>query len=136
MNCLYLGGTWSEYPPQYQEEFITKLFYAANTFYDTDKREPLSLKEEQVINESTKCKIIGVTLEMRPDSITPEEIIRLRYYGCTRVQIGVQHTDDEILKKINRGCYLKDTIRAIKLLKDSCYKIDIHLMPDLTIQYT
>ena len=131
IELLVLGGTWSEYPKEYQEEFITKLFYAANTFYDVTKRKPLSLKEEQVINESAKCRIIGITVELRPPSITPEEIERLGYLGCTRVQIGVQHTDDEILKKINRGCYLKDTMRAIKLLKDSCYKIDIHLMPDL-----
>ena len=131
IELLVLGGTWSEYPEQYQEEFITKLFYAANTFYDTRKREPLSLNEEQVINESAKCKIIGITLEMRPDSITPEEIIRLRHYGCTRVQIGIQHTDDEILKKMNRGCYLKDIERSIKLLKDSGYKIDGHFMPHI-----
>jgi len=131
IELLVLGGTWSEYPQQYQEEFIKNLFYAANTFYDVTKRGPLTLVEEQVINENAKCRIIGLTLETRPDSITPEEIKRFRYYGCTRVQIGVQHTDDKILKKINRGCYLKDTIKAIKLLKDSCYKIDIHLMPDL-----
>ena len=131
VELLVLGGTFSEYPHQYQEEFVRDLFYAANTFYETTKRDRLSLAEEQVINESAKCKIIGLTLETRPDSITPEEIKRFRYYGCTRVQIGVQHTDDEILDRINRGCYLEDTIRAIKLLKDSCYKIDIHLMPDL-----
>ena len=131
IELLVLGGTWSEYPVQYQEEFIRDLFYAANTFYDTTKRKPLSLVEEQIINETSKCRIIGLTLETRPDSITPEEIKRFRYYGCTRVQIGVQHTDDEILRIINRGCYLEDTIRAIKLLKDACYKIDIHLMPDL-----
>jgi ELP3 family radical SAM enzyme/protein acetyltransferase len=131
IELLVLGGTWSEYPIQYQEEFVRDLFYAANVFYDNNPREPLSLIEEQKINETAKCKIIGLTLETRPDSITPDEIKRFRYYGCTRVQIGVQHTNDELLRIINRGCYLEDTIRAIKLLKDSCYKIDIHLMPDL-----
>ena len=131
IELLVLGGTFSEYPIQYQEEFVRDLFYAANVFYDNNPREPLSLIEEQKINETAKCKIIGLTLETRPDSITPDEIKRFRYYGCTRVQIGVQHTNDELLRIINRGCYLEDTIRAIKLLKDSCYKIDIHLMPDL-----
>jgi histone acetyltransferase (RNA polymerase elongator complex component) len=43
----------------------------------------------------------------------------------------VQHTDDRILKKINRDCYFKDTVRAIKNLKDVCLKVDIHLMPQL-----
>ncbi len=46
-------------------------------------------------------------------------------------QLGVQHTDDDILRKINRGCYTDDTIRALRLLKDSCFKVDIHLMPNL-----
>jgi len=131
IELLVLGGTWSEYPHEYQEEFVKDLFYAANVFYDNNPRESLSLIEEQKFNETAKCKIIGLTLETRPDSITPEEIKRFRYYGCTRVQIGIQHTNDELLRIINRGCYLKDTIRAIKLLKDACYKIDIHLMPDL-----
>ena len=111
--------------------FIKNLFYAANTFYDTSKRESLTLVEEQIINETAKCRIIGLTLETRPDSITPEEIKRFRYYGCTRVQLGIQHIDDKILKKINRGCYTKDTIRALYLLKQNGFKIDIHLMPDL-----
>ncbi len=131
IELIVLGGTWSEYPAEYQEYFVKMLFYAANTFYDTNKREPLDMESEHKLNEDAKCKIIGLTLETRPDSITPEEIIRFRYFGCTRIQIGVQHTDDEILRRVNRGCYLKDTIRAIQLLKDACYKIDIHLMPDL-----
>jgi histone acetyltransferase (RNA polymerase elongator complex component) len=47
------------------------------------------------------------------------------------VQIGVQHTDDEILRRINRGCTTADAVKAIKLLKQHCFKVDIHLMPDL-----
>lgn len=133
VELLILGGTWSSYPISYQETFIRDLFYAANTFFceTNNRREKLSLREEKLINETTKCKIIGITLETRPDCITLEEIKRYRKYGCTRVQLGIQHTDDYILKKINRGCYRGDIIKAIKLLKNSCYKIDIHLMPNL-----
>jgi histone acetyltransferase (RNA polymerase elongator complex component) len=40
-------------------------------------------------------------------------------------------TRRDILKYVNRGCYTEDAVRAIRLLKDSCYKVDIHLMPDL-----
>lgn len=132
IEILVLGGTWSEYPHEYQETFLRDIFYAANTFYDDDKkREPMSLAEEQTANETTRCRIIGVTLETRPDSITPEEIKRMRTYGCTRVQIGIQHTEDRILKIINRGCTNADAIRATRLLKDAGFKIDFHLMPDL-----
>ena len=131
IEIIVLGGTWTEYPREYQEEFIKKTFWAANTFYDIEKREMKSLEEEQKINETSKSRIIGLTLEMRPDSITEEEIHWLRYLGCTRVQLGNQHINDDILRGVNRGCYKSDSIRALKLLKESCFKVDAHWMPDL-----
>jgi ELP3 family radical SAM enzyme/protein acetyltransferase len=131
IELLVLGGTWSSYPYEYQEAFIRDIFYAANTFYSDVKREKLKLSDEKTINETSQCKIIGITLETRPDEITIEEIRRFRYFGCTRVQLGVQHNNNNILKKINRGHTIEDTKRALKLLKDNGYKIDIHLMPNL-----
>ena len=133
IELLVLGGTWTSYPHAYQEEFCRDLFYAANTFSTRggELRPRLSLEEEQAANEGASCKIIGLTLETRPDCIDAEELRRLRRYGCTRVQLGVQHTDDAILRKINRGCTNADTERALRLLKDACYKVDIHLMPNL-----
>jgi hypothetical protein len=83
---------------------VRDLFYGANTFWQRTKRARLSLLEEQSINETAQCKIIGLTLETRPDTIDADELRRLRRYGCTRLQLGVQHTDDGVLKKINRGC--------------------------------
>ena len=131
IELLVLGGTWASYPHAYQEAFCRDLFYAANTFYERGKRARLSLAEEQRLNEAAVCKIIGLTLETRPDTITPEELRRLRRYGCTRVQLGIQHTSDAVLKRINRGCTTADAAAALRMLKDCCYKIDIHLMPNL-----
>ena len=85
----------------------------------------------QRLNEASACKIIGLTLETRPDTIAPAELRRLRRYGCTRVQLGVQHTDDAVLRRINRGCTTADAAAALRMLKDCCYKVDIHLMPNL-----
>ncbi|KAL8271328.1 hypothetical protein Esti_004767 [Eimeria stiedai] len=132
IEVLVLGGTWSGYPQDYQEEFIRDIYYAANVFTQQEpQRAPLSLEEEQELNETAACRIVGLTLETRPDFITRYELRRLRRFGCTRVQIGVQHVDDKILQYINRGCTRSDAIRAIRLLKDAGFKVDIHLMPDL-----
>ena len=131
IELLVLGGTWSHYPTPYQIEFIRDLYYAANIFETGVERERLSLEGEIHLNEKAKCRIIGLTLETRPDCITKREILKFRRYGCTRVQLGVQHINDEILEKINRGCYMRDTERAIFLLKHNGFKVDIHLMPDL-----
>ena len=53
---------------------------------------------QEAIDRNTNCKqrVIGMAIETRPDWITPEEIVRLRNYGVTRVEIGYQTTDDEI----------------------------------------
>ncbi len=132
LEVIVLGGTWSEYPKQYQDDFITKLYYAANTFFDrVPKREPFPLEEEININEAAKIHIIGLTLETRPDTITLEEINNFRRYNCTRIQLGVQHTHNDVLHKINRGHNIECVYDAIKLLKNNCYKVDIHIMPNL-----
>lgn len=157
IELLVLGGTWSGYPKNYQEEFCRDLYFAANTFYDCMKiinmenecvsdqknfcellflyknkiKKPKKLSEEQTINENSSCKIIGLTLETRPDYINIEEIRNFRKLGCTRVQIGMQHTSDTILKYINRGHGLMEVKCAINLLKANGFKVDLHIMLDL-----
>ena len=131
LELIVLGGTWSEYPKEYQEEFITSLYYSANVYFDDFKRPLKSLEEEIEINGTSQIHIIGLTLEMRSDSICMREIERLRRFNCTRVQLGIQHTNNEILRMNNRGETVEITKRAIKLLKNNCYKIDGHLMLNL-----
>lgn len=136
LEVLVLGGTWTSYPIPYREQFIRDIYYAANTFFDmfADNsliREKLSLTEEKAINKTARSKVIGLTLETRPDTITAKELKLLRYYGCTRVQLGIQHIDNDVLKKINRMCKTETAIKGIKLLKDAGYKIDGHFMPNL-----
>ena len=72
-----------------------------------------------------------MTLETRPDSINIQEIKRFNSFGVTRVQLGIQHTDNKILKKINRQSTIEDAIKAIWMLKDCGFKIMIHIMPNL-----
>ena len=132
LEILVLGGTWSEYPVAYRTDFVRDVFYAANTIRVRHKRQRKTLLEEQLENErADECRIIGVTLETRPDVVSVEEIIDLRRYGCTRVQLGIQHTHDDVLRKVRRGCTTRDSVRAIRLLKNSGFKIDAHLMPNL-----
>eukprot|EP00918_Siedleckia_nematoides_P084467 GHVU01185537.1.p1 GENE.GHVU01185537.1~~GHVU01185537.1.p1 ORF type:complete len:187 (+),score=19.35 GHVU01185537.1:1246-1806(+) len=75
----------------------------------TAVRSPRSLEEEQLINETAACRTIGVTLETRPDYITRTELRKMRRCGCTRIQIGIRHTDRGVLEAINRGNATTDT---------------------------
>ncbi len=126
------GGTWNSFPKFYRYKFITELFYAANTIYDDYKRPMLSLKEEQKINETVNgIRIIGLSVETRPDCVNDAFILECRELGVTLIQIGIQTIDDEVLERNNRGCKNIHTINAIKKLLNSNYKIQGHLMPDM-----
>jgi len=136
LELIVIGGTWSALPRRYQNWFIKRCFEAANETKSKIKNQKSKtqikdLKSAQKINETAKHRIIGITLETRPDYITPEEIQRMRELGCTRVELGVQSIYDSILEKNCRGHNVLTTIRATKLLKDAGFKICYHLMPNL-----
>tara|TARA_Y100000816_G_scaffold282846_1_gene259018 strand:- start:1516 stop:3411 length:1896 start_codon:yes stop_codon:yes gene_type:complete len=131
IDIVVEGGTYTEYPIDYLQEYHRDLFYAANTYFDEFKRERLSIEEEIRINETAKAHIIGISIETRPDALDNDWLKRFRKWGVTRIQLGVQHTDNKILKKINRGHNIECAIDAMKYLKDNCFKIHIHIMPDL-----
>jgi len=132
LEVLILGGTIHSYPKDYLELFMRDIFYGANTCSDSAPiRQAVSLYSEKRVNTQSKHRIIGITVETRPDCITAQELQDFRRWGITRVQLGVQHTDDAILRGVNRGHGLKHTINALTMLKDSCFKVDIHIMPNL-----
>jgi ELP3 family radical SAM enzyme/protein acetyltransferase len=131
IEIIILGGTFSFYPKDYARDFIRALYYAANTFYEPGGRPQLSLAEEITLNEGAACRIIGLTVETRPDYITNIELHRFRELGVTRVQIGIQHIDDQILDYVNRECSTEKAKQAVTRLLNAGFKVDAHWMPDL-----
>ena len=130
IEVLVLGGTWDNYPLEYQEEFIRDIYFATNTL-ETRITNKLSLKEEIKIAQRSKHRLIGITIETRPDYINLRQIRRLRDFNITRIQIGVQHIDEDVLNYNNRGCSIDNIIKGNHLWKNNGGKVDWHLMPDL-----
>ncbi len=127
-----IGGTWSFYPKNYQTWFITRCFRACNLGLKKTKiQKAKSLEQEQKLNEKAKHRIIGITIETRPDFITKQEVKRLRKLGITRVELGVQSLYDDVLSLNQRGHNVIATIKATKLLKDAGFKICYQMMPNL-----
>ena len=126
-----LGGTFSCYPHDVTHTFIRDLYYAANTYHTAVQRSPMTLDAEIAANETAHVHVVGVGVETRPDEITVAEVRRFRTYGITRVELGLQHTNDELLRRVNRGHGIKASKAAIKLLKDCGFKIEMHIMTDL-----
>lgn len=132
IELIVMGGTFSYFPKKYQTWFIRECFRACNEFgKNSTKASTLTLQKEQKKNETSKVRIVGLTLETRPDYINKKEIENFRRLGSTRVELGVQSIFDSVLKKNRRGHDIQKTIRATKLLKDSGFKINYHIMPGL-----
>ena len=89
------------------------------------------LEEEHLINETARVRCVGLVVETRPDNISQEEVIRIRRLGCTKVQIGVQSLQDEVLRLNQRGHDVVATRRAFRLLRQAGFKIHAHWMPNL-----
>ncbi len=136
-----IGGTWSYYPPKYQEWFIARCFEACNenskfqiTNYKKNQGSKFQISKllwEQKRNETAKHRIVGLSIETRPDFINEEEIKRLRMLGVTMVELGVQSIYDNVLKKNLRGHNVSQTIIATKFLKDAGFKVLYQIMPNL-----
>ncbi len=152
LEYIIKGGTWNAYPIKYQYWFMLESFRACNEvgknalFRKLDhfisrkntltEHSPFSelqkaLEKEQTKNETAKHRIIGVTLETRPDNIAPKTIKQMREQGCTRVELGLQAPDDKILELIVRGHTVQHFRDAMFLLRQAGFKVDLHFMPDL-----
>jgi len=136
VELIVLGGTWSHYTENYQKWFIKRCFEAMNDSTQTETQEEKettwgNLEVQQKINETTKHRCVGLSLETRPDLVTKEEVIGMRKLGCTKVQVGIQTLDNRLLKLNQRGHSVKDTEKAFEFLRLSGFKIQAHWMVNL-----
>ncbi len=124
IELIIMGGTFLEYPKEFQYRFIKDCYDALNISVSKN------LVEAQKKNESAKHRCVALCIETRPD-VCIKYIDRLREFGCTRVELGVQMPDDEIYKKIKRAHKVKEVIEATKVLKNFGFKVGYHIMPGL-----
>ncbi len=124
IELIIMGGTFLEYPEKFQYEFIKGLYDGLNG------RISKSLEEAKRRNENAKHRCVALCIETRPD-VCCEFIDRMREFGCTRVELGVQLIDDKVYKFVKRGHTVKDVALATKCLRDAGFKIGYHLMPGL-----
>jgi elongator complex protein 3 len=125
IELLILGGTWSSYRRDYQEWFVRRCLDAMN------QTESVDLSEAQALNETASHREVGLVIETRPDEIDSRELSWLRYLGVTKVQMGVQSLDDQILELNQRGHTAAESLQATARLRAAGFKIVLHWMPNL-----
>ncbi len=141
IELLILGGTWSSYRRDYQEWFVRRCFEALNgeeaeAVEPPNEKNKITLRpqllaEVQQKNETARHRNVGLVVETRPDKITSDELVWFRHLGVTKVQMGAQSLNDEILALNKRGHSLADLQRAMSLLRAGGFKTVLHWMPNL-----
>lgn len=125
IELIIMGGTFLSTDLSYQEEFVKG---AMEGIIDQKVK---SLEKAKELAESSKRRVIGITIETRPDYCKEQHVNKMLDYGTTRVEIGVQTIYDNIYELVNRGHTTLDSIEAIRIAKDAGLKINAHMMPNL-----
>jgi elongator complex protein 3 len=125
IELIIMGGTFLSTDLMYQEEFIKG---ALEGIIDQKVN---TLEEAKRLAERSKRRVIGITIETRPDYCKEEDIDRMLNYGTTRVEIGIQTLYDEIYELVKRGHSSFDSKEAIRIAKDAGLKVNAHIMPNL-----
>lgn len=89
------------------------------------------LEAEQVRNERAAHRVVGLVIETRPDAITPEALASIRRMGATKIQMGVQSVDQEVLDANGRGADVAQIECAFSLLRLFGFKLHVHAMVNL-----
>ena len=155
-EIIILGGTWDDYPESYRVWFVTQVFRALNDFTGVSAwgvpepgragegelpGEPAAgpataeafaeLFARQHENETASARCVGLVVETRPDCITAESLTFARACGATKIQMGVQSLDEDILAANGRPMSVATIARAFALLRLFGFKSHVHWMLNL-----
>lgn len=127
IEIIIMGGTFLSAPRNYKEMFIKGIYEGL-----LGKRYPnKTLRELQRLLETSTYRLVGLTIETRPDFCYEREVDEMLFYGATRVEIGVQILDNEVLTLIKRNHDIDSVIKAFRIAKDAGLKIVAHMMLNL-----
>jgi elongator complex protein 3 len=129
VDFIIQGGTFTARDESYQRWFVQRAFDAMNAVERPEWSESADLAEAQARNESAKSRMIGLTIETKPDWAMPKDVDLSLDLGCTRYELGVQTVFDDVLRLTHRGHTMAETVRSFQVVKDAGLKLCAHLMP-------
>jgi elongator complex protein 3 len=122
VEVIVMGGTFPARPVSYQETVFRGIYDGLNGVPSG------SLAEAQATNERAEHRMVGLTVETRPDWCDRRILPFLLDAGVTRVEIGVECLHDEVLESVGRAHSTGDVERATREARDRGLKVCYHLM--------
>lgn len=87
-------------------------------------------KQEEFLQVAAryKSRISGIRMSTRPDYIS-DEVLRLsKHYGVRTIELGLQSSDDEVLRLNGRGHSFSDTVSAAEKIKSFGINLGLQMM--------
>lgn len=131
VELVVMGGTFPAVEEPARSEFVKGCLDALNGLPSG------SLQEAIDTNEGGTHRCVALTVETRPDICDVPGVDQLMGLGTTRVEVGVQATEDRPLEMVGRGHGLHESVMATRNLKDSGLKVGYHMMlglPGMSIE--
>jgi len=122
VEVIVMGGTFPARPRPYQEEVFRGVYDGLNG------TPSISLSDAQAQNESARHRVVGLTVETRPDWCDGKVLPFLLEAGVTRVEVGVECLHDDVLTAVGRAHSSGDVARASREARDRGLKVCYHLM--------
>ena len=86
----------------------------------------------QVASEFVKSgQVESIRVSTRPDAIDKKILKRLKKYKVKTIELGVQSSNNYILKRINRGHTFEDVKKAAKLIRWNGFRLGVQMMVGL-----
>lgn len=122
VELVVMGGTFPALDGPSRDKFVKGCVDALNCTGSPD------LGTAIAANEAGAHRCVALTLETRPDLCDARGVDSLLGLGATRVEIGVQTTEERPLELVGRGHGVRESIIATRNLKDAGLKVGYHLM--------
>lgn len=110
-----------------EEKLYTEIAFFGGSFtgIDIELQEKLLKVAYKYVKEK---KVDGIRVSTRPDYIDKEKLKLLKKYGVKTIELGVQSTNDYILKKAKRGHTFADVKKASKLIRKFKFTLGHQMM--------
>ena len=117
ITTIYIGGgTPSRIPSEKIQEILEKI-------------------KQKISENQTRWKDIEITIELNPGTVEEEKIKKYKEIGINRLSIGLQSTNNKLLKEIGRIHTFEDFKKTYNLVKKVGFEnINVDLMIGLPNQ--
>ena len=125
VEVIVMGGTFPARPVAYQEGVLRGIYDGLNGTSSG------SLAEAIARNETAAHRMVGLTVETRPDWCDVRVLPYLLDAGVTRVEIGVECLTDSVLTAVGRAHDAGSVETATREARDRGLKVCYHWMVGL-----